>query len=129
VVNFDTWNEVQIISDSFTPDLGTTLGGIINIVSRNDNMGFVDLPKSGLLLNYHMLDHQVSGNQSSAPVDPRIPDMRNTLYWNPEVTLFEGNRGNIEFYTGDVPGNYEVWIRGYTALGGYFQKKWSFQVN
>ncbi len=33
-----------------------TFGGIINIVTRNDDMGFVDLPASGLLLNFQMLE-------------------------------------------------------------------------
>ena len=87
-----------------------TFGGIINIISRNNNMGFVDLPASGLLLNYHMLDEGVTGIKDQAPADPRIPHMRNTLYWNPEITLFQGESRIIEFQTGDVPGRYEVMI-------------------
>ena len=33
-INFDSWKEVQIISDPFEPDLGHSLGGIINIVTK-----------------------------------------------------------------------------------------------
>ena len=34
-INYDAWEEVQIISDGFTPDLGQSLGGIINIVTKS----------------------------------------------------------------------------------------------
>ena len=39
-VNFDTWEEVQIISDGFTPDLGSTMGGIVNIVTKSGGNAF-----------------------------------------------------------------------------------------
>jgi hypothetical protein len=39
-INFDSWEEVQIISDGFTPDLGSTLGGIINIVTKSGGNAF-----------------------------------------------------------------------------------------
>ena len=106
-----------------------TFGGIINIISRNNDMGSVDLPASGLLLNYHMLDGVVTGIHNPAPSDPRVPDMRNTLYWDPDVTLVEGERKNIKFFTGDAPGKYEVLIRGYGADGTYFQQEWDFGVH
>lgn len=34
-VNYDAWDEVQIISDGFSPELGSTYGGIINIVTKS----------------------------------------------------------------------------------------------
>jgi hypothetical protein len=34
-VNFDAWDEVQVISDGFSPELGSTYGGIINIVTKS----------------------------------------------------------------------------------------------
>jgi hypothetical protein len=39
-VNFDAWDEVQIISDGFTPELGSTYGGIINIVTKSGGNSF-----------------------------------------------------------------------------------------
>ncbi|MHB8096016.1 MAG: TonB-dependent receptor, partial [Candidatus Aminicenantales bacterium] len=39
-INFDSWEEVQIISDGFTPDLGSTMGGIINIVTKSGGNAF-----------------------------------------------------------------------------------------
>ncbi|MGD2295398.1 MAG: TonB-dependent receptor, partial [Candidatus Aminicenantes bacterium] len=39
-INFDAWEEIQIISDGFTPDMGQSLGGIINIVTKNGGNEF-----------------------------------------------------------------------------------------
>jgi hypothetical protein len=35
VLNYDTWDEVEIISDGFSPELGQALGGYINIVTKS----------------------------------------------------------------------------------------------
>ena len=34
-INFDAWDEVQIISDAFSPEMAGTYGGIINIVTKS----------------------------------------------------------------------------------------------
>ncbi len=39
-INFDAWEEVQIISDGFSPELGATYGGIINIVTKTGSNQF-----------------------------------------------------------------------------------------
>ena len=39
-VNYDAWDEVQIISDGFSPELGSTYGGIINIVTKSGGNKF-----------------------------------------------------------------------------------------
>ncbi|TET93097.1 TonB-dependent receptor [Candidatus Aerophobetes bacterium] len=39
-INYDSWDEVQIISDPFMPDLGHSQGGIINIVTKSGGNEF-----------------------------------------------------------------------------------------
>jgi hypothetical protein len=39
-VNYDSWEEVQVISDPFSPELGQTYGGIINIVTKTGGNEF-----------------------------------------------------------------------------------------
>ncbi len=34
-INFDSWDEVQIVSDGFTPDFESAVGGVINIVTKS----------------------------------------------------------------------------------------------
>lgn len=45
----------------------------------------------------------------------KIPDFRQTLYWNPEFEL--KNKGIIEFYTSDLKTSYDVVIQGVTQNG------------
>jgi hypothetical protein len=39
-VNYDAWEEVQVISDGFSPDLGQAYGGIVNIVTKSGSNTF-----------------------------------------------------------------------------------------
>jgi len=66
-VNYDSWDEVQIISDGFSPQLGQAYGGIINIVTKSGGNNFHG-EVGGLIWDYHLrADRQ---EQLSVAVDP-----------------------------------------------------------
>lgn len=105
-----------------------TFGGIINIISRNNDLGFIDLPDSGLLAHYEMFNGNNPHEQNILSLEQRFPDLRNTLYWNPQIELIPGENKIINFTTADTQGEYELIIRGYDALGNYFEEAISFTV-
>jgi hypothetical protein len=39
-VNYDSWEEIQVISDGFSPDLGKSYGGIVNIITKSGGNDF-----------------------------------------------------------------------------------------
>ncbi|OGD36030.1 MAG: hypothetical protein A2V45_08040 [Candidatus Aminicenantes bacterium RBG_19FT_COMBO_58_17] len=39
-INYDAWEEVQVISDGFAPELGQALGGFVNIVTKSGGNKF-----------------------------------------------------------------------------------------
>ena len=82
-----------------------------------------------MLLNYHMFDNGIAGLQYPPNTDPRIPDMRNNLYWDPDINLAAGESRTIDFHTGDAPGKYDVVVRGYLSDGTYFHRTWEFEVH
>ncbi|MBN2214771.1 MAG: hypothetical protein JW723_11050 [Bacteroidales bacterium] len=95
-------------------------GGILNMISRKGDMAGIDLPE-----NYYFFDFEgffqpdtmtLPGCKNQAS-DPRIPDVRNCLYWNPSVRIFQGNTSEIEFYTSDRTGSYLIIVRGVTGEG------------
>ena len=45
----------------------------------------------------------------------RIPDFRNQLFWNPEVTF--NNKNNNSFYTSDLSGTFEIRLEGFAKNG------------
>ena len=46
----------------------------------------------------------------------RLPDLRNLLYWNPEITTTTRAK-TLDFYTGDQAGRYLVVLQGLAATG------------
>lgn len=47
----------------------------------------------------------------------RLPDMRNLLYWNPEINTTAGTARTLDFYTGDQAGRYLVVVQGLSDTG------------
>jgi hypothetical protein len=94
--------------------------GIIQAFSKNRDMAGIDLSKNSMFFNYSLY----SGTK---PVDfpdyadrtyhARIPDRRNTLYWNPALQMKQGEEQNISFYIADMTGEYEILIQGLSKTG------------
>jgi TonB-dependent SusC/RagA subfamily outer membrane receptor len=45
------------------------------------------------------------------------PDFRTTIFWKPDVVIFESGEASFEFYTSDFPTTYSVVIEGLTIDG------------
>jgi hypothetical protein len=60
----------------------------------------------------------VSPDFSSAEMkNNRIPDFRNTLYWNPSVKPDKDGKVGIEFWSSDIASDYKLNIEGLTPEG------------
>ncbi len=106
-----------------------TFGGIINLISRNDDMASVDLPDSGLLVNYKMYNQSLLNDQILQPSDPRLPGLDNTVYWDPHVVVTPGESTTIRFQTSDISGVFQVLIRGYDTQGKFVEEVFSYITN
>ena len=118
---------VEIVNSPYIRG-NVTFGGIISLISKNNDLGYIDLPSSGLLVNYQMLDLPVSDTIQGGIQDPRMPDVRNTLYWNPDLEINEELEARISFRTSDLKGSYEILIRGFDSSGKYLEKRIPFTV-
>lgn len=58
----------------------------------------------------------------------RIPDYRQQLFWNPSLTVGENGTKELEFYTGDTAGTFEVSIDGYDKNGSPISIRRYFKV-
>jgi hypothetical protein len=94
--------------------------GVIQAFSKNRDMAGISLSKNSMFFNYALY----SGTTSPDLPDyadttnlVRIPDRRNTLYWNPGIKLKQGEEQKISFYTADMKGEYEILIQGLSAAG------------
>ena len=65
-------------------------------------------------------------NSTASNAYLRIPDFRNQLLWNPSLNLQKEQ--TIAFYTSDVPGTYEIVLKGFTSEGKPVEIKKYFDV-
>ena len=117
-------DRVEIVNTPYIRG-NVSFGGIISLISKNNDLGYIDLPSSGLLVNYRMLDFSASDTIQYGIQDPRLPDVRNTLYWNPDLYTREDGSISFEFYTADETGDYTVFVEGISPEGktGFIYKK------
>jgi hypothetical protein len=95
--------------------------GIVNVITKKADLSSIELPGYALRTRYRAFDPV---SEFAAPVyinqekkQGRIPDFRNTLYWNPSVLLKSGESRILEFWSSDVPGDYEINIQGLAPDG------------
>ncbi len=103
--------KVEVLSARyFTGDI--TLNGIISIVSHKGNLEVLDFDRSIFRREYEMPAGSYDFFTPDYSVDSlkmsRIPDYRNTLYWDPAVRTGEDGTATIEFWTSDESGVYSV---------------------
>lgn len=54
-------------------------------------------------------------------VQPELPDMRSTIYWNPVVKTGQDGKATVSFYSSGTPSVYSVVIEGVTREGKIFR--------
>jgi hypothetical protein len=93
--------------------------GIISFYSRNKDFAGVELKENSMFFTYGLFSDIDHGNDFSKDIsDSRIPDRRNLLYWNPDITLSADKKTTISFFTSDIKGEYIVYIRGKNSREG-----------
>lgn len=101
---------------------GDGAGGAVVITTRKGMSAYRDLPK------YNIKTLMPPGYQEPAEFySPRYeteesretgpPDLRTTVYWNPDVKVSATGEAEFGFYTADAPADYTVIIEGITNDG------------
>jgi hypothetical protein len=101
--------------------------GIINVITKAGDFNSVTLPDYAIRQPFRSVDPVmtfVSPDYSSAEAKKsRIPDFRNTLYWNSTVKPDKEGKARIEFWTSDFISDFEINIQGITPEGKVFSVK------
>jgi hypothetical protein len=58
----------------------------------------------------------------------RLPDLRNLLYWNPNIRFAGKGTQQVDFYTGDQAGRYLVVLQGLLADGQMGHRSFTVEV-
>jgi len=97
------------------------LYGIVNVITRKGNFKGLTLPDYAAKLSYRVIDPEASfyspDYSESEKSQSRIPDLRNTLFWNPSIKPDKDGKVRIEFWTSDVAAGYIINIQGIDPSG------------
>lgn len=102
-------------------------GGIVNIISKKGDFAGIDLPSSGMFLNYAFL-HNNCQCSITGPESENQPDTRTTLYWNPDVSMNSKHEIHFSFNTSGTPGKYIIVLQGVNSNGKPFMKQKVIEV-
>lgn len=141
-------SRIEVVNEDYVKG-GQTYGGIVSIISRKGDFAGIDLPSTGIFINYRFLADEHCSSNATDPVATH-PDTRNTVFWKPELiaqpgsliknvstpvqsmkpakTEQENQRGNFVFTAPDTPGRYLVVFEGITSNGETFAATSLFEV-
>lgn len=95
--------------------------GIVSIITKTGDFSNTTLPDYAIRIPYRVIDPVwsfVSPDYSSSDMKKsRIPDFRNTLYWNPTVKADMIGKAAVGFWTSDYISDFNVNIQGITPEG------------
>jgi hypothetical protein len=122
--------QIEVINSTYIRG-NMCFGGIISIFSQKGDIAGIDLPENSYFFDfktYEPQDDVTFPDYSSVPVNERIPDFRNTMFWNPVVQGNPGETISCEFFTSDNTGEYIILVRGITEQGSILEGHCSFIV-
>lgn len=115
--------EIEIFKDATTAIFGSRGGnGVIMITTKSGDIPMVHREKFNLK-TYEPLGYQVVKEFYTPVYDTpekkrsSIPDLRTTVYWNPNVNASETGEAEMNFYAADASTTYSVVIEGMTPGG------------
>lgn len=95
--------------------------GIVSFVTNKGNLSAMEYDNSIFRQVYEGCQEKsmfYSPDYSTDSLtESRIPDFRNTLYWNPDLRTNKSGKTVIEFYASDESAEYTIKVEGMSANG------------
>jgi hypothetical protein len=122
IVNFDPLKikKAEVVNRMYY--LGPlTFPGIVSYSTYTNDLSGFEVDPRALVIAYH---GTLEKREFYAPVydqprknAQRLADLRNLMFWSPSVTVAPGVKKQVEFYTSDQPGTYNVVLQGLSKNG------------
>jgi hypothetical protein len=114
VEKIDAIREKYVVGDYQFP-------GLVNVITKSADYKNMTIPPNAVRIPYTVAQPVASFNAPdySGEVlrNSRIPDFRNTLYWNPSVKPDKDGKCLLEFWSSDFASDYEIKIEGVSGDG------------
>jgi len=119
-------SHIEVVNEDYVKG-GQTYGGIISIISKKGDFAGIDLPSTGIFINYRFLDENQCFENSDT-ISTYQPDVRNTVLWNPALKIPKSQPEKLIIKAPDTPGKYSVVLEGTTIEGEIFSVKSGFEI-
>jgi len=108
------------------------LEGILHFITKKGDMSSFNFPLHIFRQAYSAYNQDIEFRfpeyDTETERNSRIPDRRNTLFWNPDGKAGINQKVPIRFYTSDETGSYTIVIEGITSKGKTMYKTANFEV-
>jgi hypothetical protein len=95
--------------------------GIISFITKKGNLSAMEFDNSIFRQVYEgcqtQNDFYSPDYSNDSTKESRIPDFRNTLYWNPSLQTMKDGKTEIGFFTSDETAEYTIVVEGITPDG------------
>jgi hypothetical protein len=118
---------IDLINDIYLKG-SVAFGGLLAIYSRKGDMAGIDLPQGSYFFDVQGVNLETPAFRNFPPARNRVPDTRNTVYWNDEVLLERGGTIDISFQAPAGKGKYVILLRAVSADGEIFMASSKFAV-
>jgi hypothetical protein len=107
--------------------------GVVSFTTYRGDLGGFELDPKSVSLDYEGVQQRREfyspKYETQKQIESRIQDRRNLLYWNPSITTDKNGKCQIEFYTSDMDGDFEIIVEGITKNGLAGSVRSSFKVS
>ncbi|MEL6255856.1 MAG: hypothetical protein AAFR87_27880 [Bacteroidota bacterium] len=130
-INSKLIQKIEVLTSLYYQD-NFPIHGIVNVVSFKGDASALELPNAYLRKPFtflsperifHKVDHEASKEKYQ-----RIPDYRTNLLWEPKIISKPDGSAEVEFYTSDVVGEFEVIVSSTNVKGEMGRKSLTFKV-
>lgn len=123
--------KLEVVQDRYV--LGkSTFNGIASFSTYEGNFDGYELNPKLVAIDYSGLQLQREFYspvyETKEQLESRMPDLRNTLFWNPSVNVGQDGKTMLRFYSPDRPGKYIVIVQGMSASGDFVAARTTFEV-
>ncbi len=98
-----------------------TSEGIVSYRTYQGDLGGYELDPNAVVIAYDGLQRQrefyAPVYETAAQKETRLPDVRNVLYWSPDIKTPDSGKQMVSFYTSDIKSNFAIIVQGITADG------------
>ena len=132
-VSTDGFETVEILKPPTSYVYGSGgLDGVIIVTTKPRGSDPEGVAAIGVLpiapLGFYKAREFYSPKYENPPAAVTQPDLRSTIYWNPEIKTDKDGNAAFEFYNADGAGNYKVTIEGIDKDGSLGRQVYRFTV-